>query len=354
MSSHVIRRVVVTCDVGPDIGAGHVMRCLALSEELLARGAEVRLLGDLGSVPWVRSLAEQLGIAHESAPARTSDLRDRIGALAPDLVVVDSYLLPSEAYAELRSRHPVLAFVDGDPVGREADVILDQNFEAELDRWPLPPDTTRLAGLRYCQLRREIRAHRPASRPAARRGATPEVFAFFGGTDIVGAAPAVLAALVATGERFEATVVAANEELRAALEALETQPGQRITTMGPTSELADRVLAADLVLAAAGSSIWELMSLGAAMAVLCVAENQVPAYGRIVASGTAAGLGTITELRADPSTATSTMARLLADPDRRSELAAAGWELVDGRGAERVVDRCEELVQGWSLSERPV
>ena len=49
--------------------------------------------------------------------------------------------------------------------------------------------------------------------------------------------------------------------------------------------------AADLVISAAGSSLSELLCIGAAAAVVCVADNQQLGYARVVAAGTAAGLG---------------------------------------------------------------
>ena len=42
--------VALVCDAGPQVGIGHVMRCLALAEELLARGSDVTLVADLAEL----------------------------------------------------------------------------------------------------------------------------------------------------------------------------------------------------------------------------------------------------------------------------------------------------------------
>src|SRR5690606_32624250 len=111
--------------------------------------------------------------------------------LRPRAVVIDSYLLPAAVYSAVRARAGLVAIVDGDPQGREADVYVDQNFGAEDEAWELAPGSRRMAGAEFALIRDDVIAQRPA---APRRGGDrnpPEVFAFFGGTDAYGAAPVV-------------------------------------------------------------------------------------------------------------------------------------------------------------------
>ena len=169
----------------------------------------------------------------------------------------------------------------------------------------------------------------------------PSVFAFFGGTDAFGAAPAVGRALVATGRPFAATFVAAGREAEHALGSLPLAEGQSIEVTPPVDDLARRLAEADVVLSAAGTSSWELLCLGAASGLVCVADNQELSYGRAVDAGLVAGLGALTDLRADPASAATALDGLLGSPSRRTTLRAAGWHRVDGRGRERVVEACE-------------
>jgi hypothetical protein len=74
-----------------------------------------------------------------------------------------------------------------------------------------------------------------------------------------------------------------------------------------------------------------------------VVDNQVKGYERAISTGTAAGVGVLSQLKADPSTAAAVLKRLLSDPAERARLAAAGWELVDGKGRARVADALLEL-----------
>jgi spore coat polysaccharide biosynthesis predicted glycosyltransferase SpsG len=223
-------------------------------------------------------------------------------------------------------------------------VLVDQNLAAELDHPTLPPGSTRLAGLQYVMIRDEILAHRPSEPPAPRQDDVPRVFAFFGGTDAFGAGPSVVRALAATGVPFQATVVAPGAHLAARIAAVELRPQQRVDVIGPTDRLAAEVRGADLTISASGTSTWELLCLGATAGLVCVVENQVMGYERAISTGTAAGVGVLSDLEEDPSAAAAVLKRLLTDPVERARLAAAGWALVDGNGRQRVADALLGLI----------
>jgi spore coat polysaccharide biosynthesis predicted glycosyltransferase SpsG len=321
------------------------MRCLALAEEVRRREVELVFLCDAHTVPWAEQQIAARGIPVEPAvwtPEEHVELFKRLGL---DAVVFDSYDLDAAVYPAVRATGlPTLAIVDGDFRGAQADVLVDQNLAADLDDPELPSGSVRLAGLQYVLLRDEILHHRPTTPPDVRGSAVPKVFAFFGGTDAFGAGPYVARALAATGHPFEATVVAPTPDLAARLAAVELQPQQHLDVIGPTDRLAVRVREADLTISASGTSTWELLCLGATAALVCVVDNQVMGYERTVDTGAAAGLGLLSALQEDTAPADRTLKRLLSDPVERGRLARSGWELVDGRGRERVADALLRLI----------
>lgn len=330
-------RVAFCCDAGPAIGVGHVMRCLALAEELAGRGATPVFFADLAGVPWARAQVERRGFA--VVPPAAAYVGGVL-ASAPSAVVLDSYLLPAEVSGGLRAAGlPVLAIVDGDLRDHLADLYVDQNLGAEDDDPVLPEGAVRLAGLRFAMLRSEVIGARTAPVVAASgRVGTPRVLAFFGGTDAFGAAPELVRALAATGRPFDATVVASRDDLVRRVGEVPLAAGQRVDVIAPTDRIAALVVDADLVLAASGTSIWELLCLGAAAALVRVADNQVVGYDRTVSTGAVAGLGALADVAADPAAAARTLARLLTDEDERAALRRKGRDLVDGLGRTRVAD----------------
>ncbi|GAB3939189.1 UDP-2,4-diacetamido-2,4,6-trideoxy-beta-L-altropyranose hydrolase [Kribbella albertanoniae] len=315
------------------------MRCLALAEELQRRGLTVEFVCDVHTVPWAAAQIAARGIAVRPAVWTAAEHVEVLSRY--DAVVFDSYDLAVDVYPAVRAAGvPTLAIVDGDFRGAVADVLVDQNLAAELDRPVLPPGTVRLAGLDYVLIRDEIRALRPSEPPAPREVAVPKVFAFFGGTDAFGAGPAVTRALVATGVPFDATVVAPTPELAAQIAAV----SERVKVIGPTDQLAKAVREADVTISASGTSTWELLCLGATAGLVCVVDNQVMGYERAIGTGTAAGVGVLSELRADPTAASAVLKRLLTDAAERARLAAAGWRMVDGQGRVRVADALLHLI----------
>ncbi len=327
------------CDVGPTRGIGHLMRCLALAEELRGRGSEVLFVSDSHTVRWGHDQILFRGFAVEPAVWTPDEHLALFSRLELDAVVFDSYDLDPAVYAAVRRAGlPTLAVVDGDLRGAKADLYVDQNLGSELDSPRLPTGSIRLAGLDYVLLRDEVLVLRPAQPPEPGISATPRVFAVFGGTDAYGAGPHAVAALAATGLPFDATVVEPRAELVDAIRAVPLADGQRVEPIGPTRRLAAEVVASDLVISASGTSTWELLCLGAVAGLVCVVDNQVLGYERTVATGAAAGIGVLSDLVRDPGQAVPVLTRLLSDRAERARLAATGWRLVDGKGRARVAD----------------
>ncbi|MFG3700126.1 PseG/SpsG family protein [Micromonospora sp. NPDC047620] len=335
-------RVGLRCDAGPRRGVGHLVRCLALGEEFLARGARVEMFGTVERVGWAGAQLAARGIPLHPGPETPQELVATARRHALDVMVLDSYELDPAGAGALRAAGVLtLAVVDGDTRGQDADLYLDQNFGAAT----VAPAGRLLAGSAYALLRDSVVAARPAApRPATAVG-RPRVLAFFGGTDAVGAAPVLTRVLLATGHPMDLTVVVGRPEVEAELAAVPPGRGQSLRPVPPTDELPALIGAADLVVSAAGTSTWELCCLGAPSALVCVVDNQRESYQRVVAHGLVAGLGELPELaaagvpgRAARAAAARTLTGLLASPERRAALSARAWSTVDGLGRGRVAD----------------
>lgn len=371
-------RVGLRCDAGPRTGVGHVVRCVALAEELTRRGVAVRFLSDLGGLPWAAQQLTGRGFAHEPAPGSPDDLLAAARRLRLDAVVLDSYELTGAYGTAVReSGRVALAIVDGDLRGQVADVYVDQNLDAEATPTPVPPGAVRLAGIRYALLRDAVRRLRPDRPRPYDEVHVPRVVCFFGGTDAYRAAPVVARLLLGSGAPFDATVIAADDGLRAELLALRPGRGSRLDVIAPTDGLPALLADADLAISASGTSTWELLCLGVPAALVWVVDNQRLGYGRTVGRGLAAGLGHLPTLAGQPpepqgagqppeaqragqtpqragqqpeaERAGQVLHQLLTDPAARAQLAERGWGAVDGRGVQRVADellaRCHATAQ---------
>ncbi|MGL5864911.1 MAG: PseG/SpsG family protein [Dermatophilaceae bacterium] len=334
------QRVGIRVDAWPELGVGHLIRCLALADELSARGVTAALLGEIRGVPWVAEQVRARGLDVHPAPRDPRLLATLAVDLDLDHVVLDGYHLdPTCGTALRRSGIRVLAIVDG-PFGaeQEADVYLDQNLGAgpvagAHDR------ATHLLGLDFALFRDEVTARRGGR--STRRGGPPRALAVFGGTDAFGAAPVVVPLLLATGAPVHVLAVTPRPDDADRLAALPTGRGQCVEVRAPDPDLAGLAVTCDLAVTAAGSSVWELLCLGVPAGLVQVASNQEHGYRACTEQGVALGIGRLDELRTHQAArerAVSALDRLLHDLALRERLSTRGPALVDGAGRSRVVD----------------
>lgn len=333
-------RVGLRCDASSSRGVGHLARCLALADELRSRAVEVTVIGRIDNAPWLTEAVATRGIDVIPAPDEAAALAALCHRRGLDAVVLDGYDIAPETGRVLREAGlTVLALRDG-PHGsaQSADIHLDQNLGAATVEG-LPRGDMSLAGVEFCLLRDDILSHRKDLTTPAAEGATHRVLAFFGGTDAAGAAPTLAPLLLATGLPLDLTIVAATADIADQLARVAVGDHQRLNIIAPTPVIAAHAASADLVVTAAGSSVWELLAIGAPTAVTTVADNQLVGYGMLAEHRVVSPLGPLTALRADGGpAATSLLHDLLTDPAACLDLARRGRALVDGRGRERVAD----------------
>ncbi len=357
-------QIGIRCDADQRTGVGHLVRCLALAEALADRDARLLLLGEVETVPWVSDQVSMPVFAGATTPAA---MVAQAHALSLDALVIDSYDLdPACAGAVRAAGITTMVIVDGDSRGQDADLYLDQNLDAESIEVPIADGARRLAGVSYALLRRGVTDLRPSAprfvppgliypghddpQPATSEpDGPPHVVCVFGGTDAFGAAPVMAQCLIDTESPLRATVVSAGRQ--AEIAALPAGAGQSLTGIDPTPDLPQLLSTADLVVSAAGTSIWELLCLGVPTALVCVVDNQQLGYDRATARGLAAGLGHLDRIRAGGgAAATQTLRELLSDIAVRATLGSRGWTTVDGQGRDRVADALLDLVASRALT----
>jgi spore coat polysaccharide biosynthesis predicted glycosyltransferase SpsG len=92
---------------------------------------------------------------------------------------------------------------------------------------------------------------------------------------------------------------------------------------------------AHMAVTAGGTSSWELCFMGVPMLMIPVAENQVPIVRALTRAGASQEVGWYKDL--DVKGLTGAIERLAGDARLRRRMSRAGRQLVDGRGADRVV-----------------
>lgn len=345
-------RVLLHCNGGAATGVGHVLRALALAEEAKAAGHSVTVVGHLDG-EFLRRQVEAAGVGLVDVDRdANATVRDVAHDLGSDVVHVDSYdpdlRLGTEFDAAAGTR-PLLSNVEDGAFGRrDADLVVDPNFGAETEHRP-PSSGVVLRGSRYAPLRRSVTGRQGdwVLRPVASK-----VLVVMGGTDPMGMTGPALRLLGSTGLPLQVTAIVAPSAAGRYADLVERYPGVHVELVPPMADLPHALVAQDLVVSAAGTSVWEMCCLGVPMALVATVENQRSGYARVVEAGAAIGLGTSpTEL--EQPAAVRSLKAVLERPAERRALSDRARGVVDGLGAWRVVRAWEQLAGGRAPT-RPV
>ncbi|TML88762.1 MAG: GNAT family N-acetyltransferase [Actinobacteria bacterium] len=310
--------LLVRADGGGPMGAGHVMRQLALAQTWAGRDGRVVLaaanLPGALATRW-RDSGFEVSRLQGDPDRDAAALLDLAAVEAPDWISFDGYHLgPTRQREVAHAGYRLLVVDDHGALGRYfAEVIVDQNLGATAtDYAERPAGSVLLLGLRYALLRREFSHDSPARSMTCREPL--RLLVTLGGSPEVALLDVIRAGVGAA---------------RCAVELVEIGSGM------PVADVAALMASCDLAVSAAGSTCWELCATGLPAALVVTAPNQAPVAARLAAHGVALNLGPSTELTA--ACVAETVEGLARDPEQRAVMAARGRALVDGRGASRVV-----------------
>lgn len=287
--------VELVADGGPEVGYGHVGRCLALAEAV--GGGAVFALEDAAVERFVRDRGGQVG-----------------GAPNAPVVVLDRAQATSAAEVRaLRRAGRRVVLLDDLGDGREvADMVIDPPTAAA---WP-PAGGRRLGGFEHVLLRREVRD--------SRRTDPHGVLVALGGSDPTGLTPALAEAL-------------GDQDLRVNLgPGYSAAPPLHGEVLPGPHAFVEALAEASLLVAAYGHSLLEAAYLGVP-ALIVVTRADHRAHAEAFTRNRTAEV-------VEPGMVHDRVAALLHDQPALDAMAGRGRELVDGRGADRIAAAIRELV----------
>lgn len=327
-------KVVMRADAGPIIGTGHLMRCAALAQRLIRRGAKVHLIGDIGSASLVSRLTEQGIRVHQirfgGADEDTECTRTLLVSLAPvDLLIVDHYEL---GFAWETALRPVVGRLGVfDDLGREHDcsVLIDQNLHRDPDKRyenRVPANCRVFVGPRYAIL--DPQFERPSLR-RVRDGSVGRISVFFGGTDLgeqIGKAIDAFRMIPRQGLAVSIICGPANPLCDVWQEKAKDMPELRV--LRQVTAMAEHLHETDLALGCCGVSAWERCLLGVPSLVSIVADNQSEDALLLDELGAVRNLGWGADLRAQDWA--DAISALRAEPAQVASMAEAARRVMDG------------------------
>ena len=361
------RPLFIRADASAELGAGHIMRMLALAQAWRGEGgAAVFLCALLPDLLAERLRAEGFTVVRLPPTAtQSADAQATLAAIEHQLSVfkfpvsglkfqvsdawllADGYHFGPEFQQVIKAGGVRLLVVDdnGENSDYVCELVLNQNLHAAESFYARRTAQTRLLlGSRYALLRSEFLAARKQARvipPIAHR-----LLVTLGGSDPGNMTGQVLASLAALGQMEGELVVVLGggnprgAELEHAAQAL---PWTTVRVLRNVSDMSSLLQQADLAVTAGGSTCWEMCLLGLPMLVISIAENQRQLALGLGAAGAACVVGHAGEF--DPAALGRQLSNLWGDAVRRQALSTAARRIVDGLGAQRVLAalRGEEL-----------
>jgi len=335
--------VLIRADATVNSGTGHVMRCLALAQAWRKQAGEaIFVMAESTSAIQARLQLEAVKIVSiQAVPGSAEDLQQTVDAAVfhkADWIVGDGYHFDAHYLSELQSACSLL-FID-DNGGLEfyaPELVLNQNAHARPEMYERrAPRTRLLLGPRYALLRDEFMAYRDWTRKVAERGT--RVLLTMGGSDPKDLTPNMLAALAGLEiEDLQIRVVVGGsaDNQNGVAEKARQFPG-RVEMIANATNMAELMAWADVAVAGAGTTCWEMCLLGLPAILVVVAENQEFIAGHLAEMGAAVNAGRAESI--DGTSLAHRAAELLENVDRRLQMSQAARQLVDGGGRDRVLE----------------
>jgi len=339
-------RILFFADAGPQVGGGHVMRCLTLARALTGRGAECAFVESRAAAPLLR----RFGWPAQTllAMANTDDLADLVrwgrgfaDLFEADVIVVDHYQLGAAEEDALRGDARRIVAIDDLADRRHAcDLLVDPSFGRHRSDYAglVRESCPLMLGPGHALVRPDFAQARPrALSRRAKHGPVQRALIALGLTDVGGVTARVVQALLPQlGEVRLDVVLGAGAPSLEALGRLVAENHKRIHLSIDSAEMASLMADADIAIGAGGSSVWERAAVGLPTATLILAENQRAMIERMAeAQLTLAVDAAAPDVEERLAAAWST---LRDDREARWRLAERTAGLCDGQGAERVAE----------------
>lgn len=332
--------LLMRADATAQGGTGHVMRQLGLGQAWLRQGGRAVLhSAGLDEALSVRVRAAGIEVVPMTElPGTTADAvatRSLARAVGADAVLVDGYGFSPHFLQQLREPGRLLACIDDFGVpDLPVDVVVRPNAGAAA-----PADhpwRALLAGTPFTPVRQDFR---DAPRPTRRFDHAPlHLLLTFGGSDPARMTLRALAAALHLAQenplRLTVLLGPCHPDIATVVDLARASPTARV--LHDVQDMPALLADVDLACTAAGTTCWELATLGVPMLLVPVADNQAVVVRGITAAG--AGIALPPAEALDDAMLQAGLRRFLAaGAETHAAWSAAGMRLIDGHGADRIV-----------------
>ena len=349
--------LLIRADASSKIGTGHIMRCLALAQAWKKRGGAVTFLSyckstelrrriinegfdfiDIeNSYPDPSDLKTTLSILQKIQNGNSS-LVTRHSSLTSLWLVIDGYHFDTSYQKAIKEAGYQLLVIDDTAhlPYYYADILLNQNINAERLSYPCDADTKLLLGTRYALLRQEFLAWRDWKRDIPE--VAHNILVTLGGADSNNVTIKVIKALNMindSGLQVKIVTGPSNPNRNSLKDALYLSP-LTFYLLPSVNEMPELMAWADIAVSGGGSTCWEMAYIGLPNLIVVLADNQRLGAEGLDKEGCSINFGPLDSLGSEK--IANEIEKLIYKKEIRKTMSKAGRNLIDGFGVDRVLD----------------
>lgn len=353
--------VIFRADANHSIGMGHIMRCLSIADAFKDIGYRVSfIVADDGITNIVHDRGYETVILHSDFSSMEEEI-DYWPLIHPDYIIVDSYYVTSKYLQELNKFGKRIVYIDDVyAFPYPVDVLVNYGINCNRDIYQLLYDDSNIK-LPYCIIGPEyapLRSMFQGIEKKVQAKTVRNILVSTGGADELHIALTMVYDLLKRNEdkyTYHFLIGKMNTD-KEKIYSLIRDNNPKYVLHESVSDMKSLIYSCDLVVSAAGSTLYEICACGVPFVTYGLADNQIPAAKKFDDMGLGVYIG---DLR-DPATVNpsdiisgklkegvtdlifSTCCELAKDYDRRVEMGKRMQELIDGYGAKRIVSKIIE------------
>ena len=315
------------------------MRCLSIAKAFALRGYEsLFLIADERAKALVENNGFQticLGTEWTDMESELSLFLQVVRAQQPEMILIDSYYVTGK-YLRTISQECKTAYIDDMNLERyDVNAIINYNIYARVYNysWYIGTKTKLILHPKFTPLRDEFK-----SCPKHAMRAVTDILVSAGGSDPEKITEKLIAEVcpVFPDVKFHVIVGTLNPRLDD-IKKLADEKENAVIHINE-KHMSDLMENCDIAISAAGTTLYELCACGTPTITYTLADNQIVAAEQFDAQGIMLSAGDCREDDEFSGRVKMLLRKLIEDNRLRVELSTRMQELVDGKGAERIVD----------------
>ena len=340
--------ILFRCDGSHEIGMGHVVRCLALADELQENCDCLVSFAMRTSEIGIEKIKQFYRVMIPDEAQQIFDyeswLADCINTTKANVLILDVRDgLSKSVLRNIKQKFDIKIVTIDDPE--------DKRLEADLAFYPPVPQVKRIdwtgftgelyVGWEWVILRKEFaeikdkRSINSKSSIVNRQSSIPMVLVTMGGTDPQGMTLKAVKALELLEEEFEAVMVlGAGFQQKKELHNLLSACKHCFDVRENVENMAELMAQSDLAVASFGVTAYELAAMGVPAIYLCLTEDHAESALAFVEEGMAISLGVFTHVNSEM--IARGISNILNNKSLLSKLADNARKHIDGQGAARI------------------